>query len=195
VSVFPVGRMDLGELEAALGRVSKTLHRPIELREPVPVPSGSEDAARHQHRAVELLAGLRLRARSAGVHKLVGASTTGRPVPTPNPDAIVFVTDLDVFLPNTEGVFAHLSVPAKSGVVSVKRLREAFYRRKADPGRQRARLVKTILEAIGRLRGLPECPDPNCVLGTAQVLPDVDRKSERFCPSCWRRLSTGVIRI
>lgn len=195
VAVFPVGKLDLAELEAALGRVSKTIHRPVELREPIPLPTGSEDAARRQHRAVELLAGLRVRSRSAGVRKLVGASTAGKPVAAPNPDASIFVTDVDMFRPNTDGVFSELSPTARSAVVSVKRLREAFYRRKADPGRQRARLVKLLLEAIGRLKGLPECADPGCVLGSAQVLPDIDRKAERFCPACWRRLSTGVVRI
>ncbi len=195
VTVFPVAKMDVAELEGALLRVSKTIHRPVELREPVPLPRGSEEAGRGQHRAAELLAGLRARAATSGVSKLVGASTGGNPVPAPNPDATVFVTDADIFLPNTDGVFAHVAAASKSGVISVRRLREAFYRRKADPGRQRTRLVKELLKTIGHLSGLPECPDPGCVLGPAQVLPDIDRKGERYCPKCWRRLSTGVVRF
>lgn len=195
VTVFPVAKMDVAEVEAALNRVTKVIHKPVELREPVPLPRGTEDTGRGQHRAVDLLAGLGAASRSAGVRRLVGATFEGAPVPTPNPDAAIFVTDVDLYTANTDAVYGHLSPPRKTAVVSVRRLREAFYRRKADPKKQRARLVKEILRAIGLLRGLGDCRDPACVLSTTQVLPDIDRKAERFCGSCWRRLSTGVMRI
>ena len=61
-----------------------------------------------------------------------------------------------------------------AAVLSVRRLREAFYKRKADPARQRARLVKMILYAIGRIRGLPDCRDPQCAMATMTALADVD---------------------
>ena len=92
-------------------------------------------------------------------------------------------------------MFDHVAPTRHDGVVSIRRLREAFYRRKADPKKQRARLVKGILRVIGRACGLPDCGDPSCVLASSQALADVDHKSEKFCGACWRRLSTGVMRI
>jgi hypothetical protein len=37
LAAVPVGRLGLEEIEAALGRASKVLHQPVELREPLPV--------------------------------------------------------------------------------------------------------------------------------------------------------------
>ncbi len=196
VTVIPVGRVDVAEVEGALARVTKVIHKPIELREPAPLPRAGEDSSRGQHGAAELLAALRLGAPRLAVVKLVGgAASEGQPVPIPSPDAMVFVTDVDLFTPSTDGVFMHVTPAQHAGLVSVRRLREAFYRRRADPKRQRARLVKEILRAIGRAAGLPNCPDPACVVSPTQALPDIDRKAERFCSACWRRLSTGSIRI
>lgn len=195
VVVVTVGRMDVDEVEAAANRISKIIRRPIELREPVPVPRESEDTTRNQHRAKTILDHLRRSMVRAKVSKLVGATASGAPVATTNPDATLFVTDVDLFTATKEGVFGHLDPAHKAGVLSVRRLREAFYRRKADPSRQRARLVKQMLRAIGITRDLPDCSDPTCVMSAAQVVADVDRKQERFCGACARRMATGAFSI
>lgn len=195
VTVIPVGHIDATDVEAALSRVAKVIHKPVELREAAPVPRGTEDTSRRQHRAPALLAALRASVAPLRVQKLVGADAAGSPIPTPSPDATIFVTDLDLFAPDTEGVFEFTAPSQRAAVISVRRLREAFYRRKADPKKQRARLVKEILRAVGRLKGLSDCPDPSCALAPTQVVPDLDRKAERYCGTCWRRLSSGVMRI
>lgn len=195
VAVIPVGRIDVSEVEAALARVAKVIRKPVELRETAPLPGSSEDPSRGQHRAAELLASLRAAMAPLRVSKLVGAATDGSPVPVPSPDATLFLTDVDIFGPNTEGVFSVHAPDKRAAVISVRRLREAFYRRRADPHRQRARLVKEILRAIGRLQGLPDCGDPTCAVSPTQAVPDIDRKAERFCGPCWRRLSGGAIRL
>lgn len=198
VTVVPVGKLDAAEVEAVAGRIAKILSRPIELRQAASVPRASEDAARGQHRAAAFLAELRLGLPRLAVAKLVGGAAPAGPstlVPTPNPDAVVFLTDVDLFTPNTEGVFGDIDARNHGAVVSVRRMREAFYRRKADPVRQRARFVKVVLQAIGRLKGLADCRDPRCVMAPTGALADVDLKDERFCGTCSKRLATGVIRI
>lgn len=195
VAIVPVGRMDPAEVEAAAREVSKVLHRAVELREPAPLPRGTEDAARGQHPAGPLLAELRAALPRLAAKKLVGGAAAASPVATPSPDASVFVTDVDLFTPSTESVLYELDPARRAALVSVRRLREAFYRRKADPTRQRARLVKQMLYAIGRLQGLPECADSACALAATPALVDLDRKAERYCAACWRRLSAGVLRI
>jgi predicted Zn-dependent protease len=92
-------------------------------------------------------------------------------------------------------VFGEMDARNKCAVVSVRRLREAFYRRKADPAKQRARLLKLVLQVVGRLQGLADCRDPRCVMAPTGALADVDLKAERLCAVCSRRLATGVIRI
>ena len=195
VVVVPVGRVPLDEIEGTLGRVVKVINRPIELREAVPIPRGAEDASRRQYRSAAFLAEVRRALPRLAVAKLVGATMTGSPVATPKPDATVFLSDVDLFTPSTEGVFGELDRAHGAALLSVRRLREAFYRRKADPGKQRSRLVKQILRAIGLIRGRGDCRDPGCAMSTAQVVADIDRKKERYCAPCWKHISTGSFRI
>ena len=195
VVVIPVGRAPMDEIEGALGRVAKVINRPVEMRETAPAPMGTEDTSRNQHRAREFLRKMRSTLPRLKVAKLVGAAVTGSPVPTPDPDAAIFITDVDLFTPGKDSVFGELDSAHKAALLSVRRLREAFYRRKSDPAKQRSRLVKQILRTSGLLRGLPNCQDPSCAMSAAQVVTDIDRKQERYCAPCWKRLSTGSFRI
>lgn len=198
IAIVPVGRVDLAEVEAAAGRVAKVFNKPVELREPAAVPRGTEDATRAQHRAGPFLADLREQLPRLKVLRLVGGATppkTDAVLATPVPDAAVLVADVDLFTPQTDGVFGELDAPHRVAVISVRRLREAFYRRKADPAKQRARLVKLLLMAVGRLRGLPDCRDPGCAMAPTLALADIDMKTEKYCAACWKRLSTGAFRI
>ena len=196
VAVVPVGRIDVAEVEAALGRVAKVLHAPVELRAAATLPRGTEDVARGQHDAVALLKALRQELPRLGIAKVVGADLAAPEAKPATPaDAIVFVTDVDLFTPSTDAVMAEIEVPHRAALVSVRRLKEAFHRRKADPAKQRSRLVKEILRAAARIRGLPECSNEDCALAPTRAVMDLDRKSEHYCAPCWKRLSTGTLRI
>jgi predicted Zn-dependent protease len=190
LALSPVGRVDTEDLEAALARAARLLHRPLELREALPVPHGAEDVARGQHRAAALIARLVAEAPKLGPGRLIGAEDP-RAKPPPRPEAWLFFTDLDLFTARTEGVIAALLPAERAAVLSVRRLREAFYRRRADPLRQRARVLKELLRLYGRLAGLPECSDPLCVTAPSRGAPDIDTKQERYCRACEQRLFEG----
>lgn len=186
VVILPVGRVEPAEVEAVAARIAKVFHHDVESRAPLPVPKAGDDPARGQHAAAPFLAALR-----ASLPRAAPAKSS----PAGGPDVAVFVTDVDLFRPQTDGIFGEVDAAGRVAVVSVRRLREAFYHRKPDPPRQRARLVKMILYAIGRLRGLPDCRDPQCAMAAMGSLSDVDAKPEKYCAACWRRLSTGAFRI
>lgn len=186
LSLIPVGKLDREELEIVAGRVAKALHTPVELRKPLPVPRGTEDTGRGQHRADAFLAALRRAAVSAAPDKVVGPVGDGAPTRA-QALATVAVTDVDLFTASTEGVFGRLDPAGRFGVVSVRRLKEAFWRRKADPKKQKARLQKELLRAAAVLRGLPACGDPACALSPTEALSDIDRKAERLCRNCAQR--------
>jgi predicted Zn-dependent protease len=179
VAIVPVGKIDPADVEAAAARISKVLNTTVDLRPPAPVPRAGDDPARGQHVAGPFLAGLR--------GPLVR--------PAVAPVVTLFVTDVDLYKPGTDGVFGDIDATARAAVLSVRRLREPFYKRKADPVKARARLVKLALYAIGRACGLPECGEPGCALSTTSALADIDMKSEKYCAACWRRLTTGAHRI
>lgn len=194
IAVVPVGKVDTAEVEATAARVAKVLSKAVELREPTPVPRAGDDPARGQHLTGPMLAELRA---ALPRLKIVGHAG-GSPPPTPAsaaaaPDVTIFVTDVDLFKPGTDGAFGEIE--AGRALLSVRRLREAFYKRKAEPAKQRSRLVKLSLYALGRARGLPDCGDRGCAMFATGALADIDMKAEKYCASCWRRLSTGAFRI
>lgn len=194
VALIPVGRMDGTEVEGVLTRVSKVLRTPVDLREPAPLPRGTEDPARGQHNAPALLAALRQELSRLKVSRSVGGESIPAPAP-PLPGAAIFVTDVDLFTPATDAAFCELDPARRVALLSVRRLREAFYRRKADPPVQRTRLVKEILRIAARLSTLPDCANPDCVLAPTRAVGDIDHKAEHYCGPCWKRLSSGTMRI
>ena len=194
ISVLPVGKVDAEEVEAALLRAAKAIRQPIELRGSLPLPSGTEDTERGQHRAMAVMNELHGGIPRVGPGRLIGADDDSAKPPA-LPDAFIFVTDVDLFTAKTDGVFAALTSARGLALVSVRRLRESFYRRKADPNKQRARLVKELLRMAGRLRGLKECPQPDCVLAPSKAVADIDSKSEMYCRSCSQTMFEGKISI
>jgi predicted Zn-dependent protease len=194
LAAVPVGRVHVEELEQALHRAAKVLRRPFELREALPVPRGTEDVARAQHRAAALLERLGAEVLKLRPGRLVGASDPEAKTPL-DPCGFVFVTDVDLFTAKSDGVVAALLAARRCAIVSVRRLREAFYRRRADPERQCARLTKELLRMAGRLRGLPECANADCLLAPSRSPLDIDAKEERFCRACEQRLFEGTMRI
>ena len=194
VAVVPVGKVSGEELEAALTRAAKVLRHPIELKASLGVPQGLEDRERGQFRAALLIARLRSSFPQLGPGRMIGAEGSEQAASF-SPDAIVFVTDVDLYTAKSDGVFTAL-LPAKGlGVVSLRRLREAFYRRSADPSKQRARLTKEILRAIGWLSGMPACREPQCVMSGTAMLADLDSKDEKLCRACAQRMFKGTVQI
>lgn len=194
IAAVPIGRLDAGELEPALVRVARAIRQPVELRAALPVPHRAEDADRGQFRVAEMLKLLRDEVVKLAPGRLLGADDE-RAKPPLRPDAFVFITDVDLFTAKTEGVLGAQNQALGAAVVSVRRLREAFWKRRADPERQRARLIKEILRWWGRLQGLKECADPSCALAPSRGLPDIDAKEEAYCRDCAQNLFSGRLRI
>ena len=194
IALVPVGKINGEELRGAAARVTKALRQPIEVRTSVALPRSSEDAERAQHRVATLLGLLRTSLLQTKPGELLGASDDAAKPPH-KPDGVIFVTDADLFTAKTDGAYAALISSKGIAVVSVRRTREAHYRRKADPSAQRARLSKEVLRMIGRLKGLKICSDPKCVLAPSKSVPDVDSKVEMYCRPCAQLLFEGKIRV
>ena len=194
VAVVPVGKVPTEEVEAALLRAARVLRRSIELKAALPLPQGVEERERGQFRAAVLMARLRSTFSQLGPGRMIGEGAA-QDKPAVRPDAIVFVTDADLFTANSDSVFAAILASQRLGIVSLRRMREAFYRRPADPGKQRARLAKELMRMIARLSGAPECPTIDCVLAPTNMLADLDLKQEKLCRVCSQRMFQGTVRL
>lgn len=197
IAIVPVGRVDPLEVEAAATRIAKILNGTVTLRQAATVPKAGDDPARGQHLAAPFLAELKGQLARLAVVKQITAHASAPAPPTAGAgvDVALFVTDVDLYKPQTDGAFGEIDPAAHVAVLSVRRLREVFYKRKPDPAKARARLVKLALYALARARGVPECNDAACVLAGAGSLADLDLKPEKYCASCWRRITTGAFRI
>jgi predicted Zn-dependent protease len=195
VSVVPVGKIKSEEVEAAMSRAARVLRRPLELKGSLPVPQGVEDVERGQFRAANLLNRLRASFPQLGSGRMIGVEEGEDAKPPLKPGGILFITDVDLYTANSDAVFTALLSAKRLGVVSLRRLREAFYRRSADPSKQRARLTKEIVRAAARLSGMPECRSPQCVISASNMLADIDLKEEKLCRACSQRMFQGTVRI
>ena len=194
IAITPVGKLTIDDIRPAVERAAKGFRQPLELRPQIELPAGTIEGERNQARAAKLIGALheqRLRTQSG---TMVGAEE-GKERPLKRPEAWIYVTDVDLYTANSGSVFASLNRKVQVAVVSVRRIRESFYKRPPEPNKQRGRLVKEILRMAGRLADLAECKDPRCALATTRGVPDLDTKQEMFCRNCASILFKGRINL
>ena len=115
------------------------------------------------------------------------APTPGAPAARPAAAPVfarIAVTEQDLFQPGHDYVLLLGDAKGRRAVVSTRRLKESFYKRKADPAKQHARAARVFISAVGAARGLLDCHDPYCVMAEARTTLDLDRKNDRFCGHC-----------
>jgi hypothetical protein len=203
VILHPVGPLDKEEVSAMLRQARKAIGLEVELGPEIAVPPGSLDGLRHQVLASRLLAAVPATMEpppppiSHTTYGGIQKPATPQAAPTmaaPLPFARVAVTDQDLYLPGNDFVFGCAEPKARRAVVTTRRLKESFYRRKADPARQQARAARQFIAFVGAARGLPYCSNPTCVMWEPRTVMEVDRKGDRFCPTC-NNLVRGRIRF
>lgn len=94
------------------------------------------------------------------------------------------IIESDMYVPGLNFVFGEARMPGKVGVISTARLKTK------DKGLFEARLLKEAVHELGHSYGLPHCENEQCVMFFSNTIQDTDRKGERFCPSCDRRLAS-----
>jgi predicted Zn-dependent protease len=123
------------------------------------------------------------------------AAPAGREAPkAPPPPVKIGVTDTDLFTDRRDFVFVHADPAARRAVVSTKRLKEAFWKRKSDPPRQQNRLVREIIGAVALAAGAAPCENPDCAASSAKSPLEIDRKVDQLCPACDRKVRGGALK-
>ncbi|MDZ4797374.1 MAG: hypothetical protein SGI92_04385 [Bryobacteraceae bacterium] len=102
----------------------------------------------------------------------------------PEADCVIGLIEEDLFIPMLSFVYGQAQVGGPCGLVAAARLRQEFYHMRGDATLFRRRARKEVLHEIGHTLTLVHCADPQCVMSLATGLPQVDRKSETYCPPC-----------
>ncbi len=132
------------------------------LGESIALPTRAYERGREQYRAEELL---------AAVRELDGRRVLG-------------VTASDVYTEGRDFAFGLADSAGLAAVISFFRLRL-----KVDEATFRARALKEAIHQLGHTFGLGHCGNHRCVMYSASLPEDIDRKSNRLCDTCLLRAS------
>ena len=115
-AIISVGKIDPEELRLTTVRVARLLRTPLEIRGRLPVPQGAHDTERGQFRAAELMKSARAMAPQLGSGARWSAPRgTMRVSRRLKTDAYLFVTDVDLFTANNDGVFGGVDLKVRVG--------------------------------------------------------------------------------
>src|SRR5881296_72984 len=156
-----VGPLDREEMEAIVRQARRAIGLAVEVGAEIASPPGALDSRRGQILAPRLLAAVPATVETpppplppityGGAVAASSPTVASRPA-QPAPFARVAVADQDLYAPG----------------------KESFYRRKADPQRQRGRAAREFIAAVGAARGLPSCSDPYCVMAEVRTVAEID---------------------
>ena len=111
-----------------------------------------------------------------------------REVPSEGGSLKLAVADVDLFANGLNFVFGQAELGGSCAVISLVRLRPAFYGEEPDEQLFALRVLKEAVHEIGHVWSLEHCPRKTCVMRFSNSLRDTDVKSERFCENCAKKL-------
>jgi archaemetzincin len=106
-------------------------------------------------------------------------------------EAVLAVLDNDIYIEPYTFTFGHCGLRSGVGVLSVTRVRPAFYGESLGNEAFHRRVLVEALYQVGRILGLSSCELPECTMAASDGVGDVDRKSDEFCGAC--RGSLGAL--
>lgn len=106
---------------------------------------------------------------------------------------ILFVTELDLYVPGLNFVFGQAESPGKYAIVSLHRLHPEFYGDKPCYRIFSERALKEAVHELGHTYGLTHCVDSRCVMYFSNTIIDTDRKSFKFCSRCYAKLKKKIL--
>lgn len=97
---------------------------------------------------------------------------------------VLGLVDLDLFIPILTFVFGEAQMGGKAALVSVFRLRQAFYGLSHDESLFLERCEKESIHELGHTFNLVHCEDFECAMYFSNTVEQIDLKENRFCDQC-----------
>jgi archaemetzincin len=111
------------------------------------------------------------------------------------------VLDVDIFSRGLNFVFGIATPPNNKltnnfgvSIISLTRLREAFYGHDENPKIFRLRTLKEAVHELGHTLGLKHC-DNHCIMRFSNHLRETDHKPVKFCESCEQKVENYLNKI
>lgn len=163
------GEPEPGMIDHVHMHVQKAFRVPVRVLDDPARPEGTLDARRRQHSSGRMLKWLLEKG--------------------PPGSKVLGITDVDLFIPILTFVFGEAQLNGTAAVVSTARLKEPLPVR--DPRLVIERLAKEAIHELGHAMGLVHCAVPDCAMGRAASVRDVDSKRGSLCSGCQAQLRAG----
>ena len=149
----------------------------VNLPNPLPLLESEYDSFKRQYNALKVKKRLINSVINEGYNRVLG------------------VLDVDIFSKFLNFVFGVADLPKNksfgSGLISVTRLREEFYRRTENVALFELRILKEAIHELGHTFGLEHCTN-FCVMKSSNDLEDTDEKPPKFCEECVNRMDIFI---
>lgn len=172
IYLIPAGNVDKRTMQAIKETLPENLPMAvkIEICPQEKIPESAYDPSRQQYNAETILNDILRRFRLDKV----------------NESALVIV-DVDLYSTGSDFVIGVSDASRVSGIMSLVRLRNEFYGQKPDNKLFQQRALKEAIRELGHACGVPDCPNPKCVMYFSGKLPDTDKKRSSMCHDCRKR--------
>lgn len=177
ILMIPLGSVDSSVLKAISHALVERLPMTVEALGPESLPPQAFDSERNQYNS-----------------SLILDDHSARSRPDSDLSLRLLVTEADLYAEGFNFAFGQADPAGRTAVISLFRLREDFYGRRANRRKLEQRAAKEALHELGHLLGLGHCPNPGCVMFSSNNLADTDRKPAGFCANCRLILPAGLNR-
>ena len=169
INLRPLDDVDKSLLNALKTRLEQTFGCPVEVGKRIELLKQAFVPERRQYHSSKLLGLLE----------------------TAEDEAILAVTEADLYAKGLNFVFGQAEPDAGAAVISLKRLHDEYYGLPKNEALLGDRAAKEGIHELGHVLGLGHCPDDHCVMFFSNTLADTDHKPATFCIKCRMRLSKG----
>jgi archaemetzincin len=97
---------------------------------------------------------------------------------------ILGVLDVDIYVSELNYVFGEAYIGGRAALISLFRLRQAFYGEASDERLFLDRAFKEAVHELGHTFGLKHCPNRTCIMSFSNSIADTDKKQSLFCNQC-----------
>ena len=167
IVLVPVGEVDPGALDMLMDDVREILQKAIWVGKGLGEPWYAFNSKKDQFLSTAILKVLLEQKELLGYERILG------------------VVDHDLYVPELNFVFGEASL--RAAIISLTRLREAYYGRPGNPSLFRRRMLTEAVHELGHTYGFDHCRNASCVMFFSNRLLDTDRKGPGFCPECKKR--------
>jgi archaemetzincin len=148
------------------------------IKEPLSVPQSAFDKKRNQYNSTLILNEVRVyAAKNPSFHRVLA------------------VVDVDIFTSGLNYVFGEAYTLGNAALISLWRLKPAFYKDKPDMALYVLRVLKEATHELGHTLGVKHCMRSLCVMHFSNSIFETDKKQSLLCDECYLKSAIAITNV